>query len=238
MAPRTHSFDDTAPLYEALEEHIASHTKAGALVCMPTGATPRPLYQRVRDNTSSRQLWASFRYLQLDEYINAPTPTETFCQTLERELLDPLGVPQKQRFTIPVLSGKDATEVDAVARHMDAVIESEGPIDLVVLGLGRNGHIAFNEPADEFATHYHSVALCPTTLHSNFPSLEGTERCEVRALTISVPQIRSAHRVCLVVPQLDKQQILDDSLSCATTPQRPASALRDHPHLDVFRVTR
>ena len=231
MSVKQHSFAEPTALFETLERHVAQHTPPGALVCMPTGSTPGPLYQRVRDHAASRELWRTFRYLQLDEYLDAPAGTELFRETLERELLDPLGVPSSQRLTIPPLGA--ATPVEEIAATMNQTLVEHGPLDLVILGLGSNGHIAFNEPGENFAQEYHVVRLCETTLRRNFPQQEVHG---VHALTISVPQICAARRICLVVPQREKQEILDQSLSSPESPQLPASPLQRHPALDVFRV--
>ena len=142
-----------------------------------------------------------------------------------------IDIAEEQRLTIPHVN---ESNVEQIAEELDQLLQREGPLDLVVLGLGRNGHIAFNEPTTSpFVDGYHVVELCPTTLQSNFPK-SPPDSC--RALTISVPQICSARSVCLVVPQQEKQEILQRSLASAPTPELPASPLAQHKALDVFHT--
>ena len=204
----------------------------GGSVAIPTGSTPRPLYARVREDAAAAARWRTWRFVQLDEYIAPPAGTESFAAALARELLDPLGVPDSQRLAFPSL--EDAADLRAVGSRYDRQLESWSPLSLVILGLGHNGHVAFNEPCDAFVDGVHRVELTSDTLRRNFGA--GVER--LAALTIGVPQILRATRIALVVPQLEKQGGLERALTGEVTPRCPASALQEHEDFHVFRIER
>lgn len=230
MPVRQLRFSEPEALYESIRLRIEDEVPPGSLVAMPTGSTPLPLYARVRANPRSRALWATFRFLQLDEYFEPPAGAEFFRDYLRRELFDPLELPSESVLDIEPFSHANATKR---AEQLDAQFQRVGPPQLVVLGLGPNGHIAFNEPATDFADGYHFVELCPTTVRANVGS-KIPNRSHY-ALTLSVPQILTAESVYLIVPQLEKQTVLDRVLGGPVSPMLPGSALIEHPNLSVFR---
>ncbi len=227
--PTIHRFTDTAELFSALSSAVERVVDPGELVAMPTGRTPLTLYRRMRQNPGSVALWKTFHYLQLDEYLNAPPGTQLFREYLQQEIFDPLEVPETQRFTIPA-----HLPAEQAGRHMDKHLRRHGPLAVALLGLGHNGHIAFNEPAPSFASGYHTVRLTPRTVQNNFPDQPDLE---VDAITISVEQLLNARHVMLVATQPDKQAILDRVLAGPVDPQVPASALVEHPRLEVYRIS-
>ncbi|MFQ5654640.1 MAG: 6-phosphogluconolactonase [Planctomycetota bacterium] len=226
--PAIQCFGDEKQLYSALRAEIEGSVAPGDLLALPTGTTPRPLYRILRQDPAAGPLWSRLSYLQLDDYLDPPAGTELFSEGLARELFDPLGVPEEARLSIP----RDGSGAEK-ARRMDDILARNGPIRLVLLGLGGNGHIAFNEPAKSFTRGYHEVTLAPETVAANLPASQGRT---VRALTIGVDQILAAERVILAVPQAEKQPLLDQILASPESPHLPATALLPHPALTIFRM--
>lgn len=224
MAPPTiHEEPDRERSARRVREEIRRRVHAGDRIAVPTGRTPSPLYRAVLDDATDRALWGSLRYLQLDEYIAPPPGTESFTAALARQLFDPLGVPPEARGAIV-----DPTDPDEPAR-LDRL--ATPPPRLCLLGLGRNGHIAFNEPGDR-TPGYHRVTLAPDTVATNFPpDVAGP----VEALTIGLDQLAAAGSVVLWVPQPDKQALLDRVLASGDDPALPATALLGHPDLTIVR---
>ncbi len=212
-----------------VRREVEEAVRPGDRILIPTGRTPSPLYAQIRTNQESRKLWASLQYLQLDEYIDPPEGTETFSETLSRELFDPIGVPEQARGAI-----KDPENPQEGAR-LDQIVAEGGPIRLCLLGMGQNGHIAFNEPGDE-TPGYHAVTLTPETVEANFPR-EG-DLGPIKALTIGLDQIFTAQKIFLWVPQTEKQDLLERVLAGPRDRDVPATALLGHPDWTVFRVRR
>jgi glucosamine-6-phosphate deaminase len=225
--PRVVEADEPEALLSLVRAEIERSVAAGDRIALPTGRTPLPLYRELAADPGARGPWQSYRYLQLDEYIDPPPGTETFRAALARHLFDPLGVPQAARGSI--LDPADPAE----AARMDRLV-AESPIALALLGLGANGHIAFNEPGDR-GCGYHVVELSPATVAANFPGAGNAHR-RVRALTIGLDQLLAARQVILCVPQREKQPLLDRVLAGAPNADLPASRLLEHAELTVFRI--
>ena len=228
-SPRILERSSPEELLAEVRREVEEAVRPGDRILVPTGRTPSPLYAQIRTNRESRKLWASLQYLQLDEYIDPPEGTEPFSETLSRELFDPIGVPEHARGAI---TNPEASQEGA---RLDQILAQEGPIRLCLLGMGQNGHIAFNEPGDE-TPGYHVVTLSPETVKANFP--QARERGPIRALTIGIDQIFAAEKIFLWVPQTEKQDLLDRVLAGPRDRDVPATALLGHPDWTVFRLRR
>ena len=225
-APRVIQTTDAADLVPEVRRAVEAAVEPGDRIAVPTGRTPGPLYREVREDPAGRSLWGALRYLQLDEYIDPPPGTVRFAETLAAELLDPLAIPADDRGAI--LDPGDPEE----GPRLDRILREEGPLAVCLLGLGGNGHIAFNEPGDR-TPGFHVVTLSPETVAANLAT--GTTE-PVRALTIGIDQILASRRVLLWVPQPEKQNLLDRVISGPIDPELPATALQAHPDWIVFRT--
>lgn len=129
----------------------------------------------------------------------------------------------------------DGTEPDAAkecARY-EKVVHELGGVDLQLLGLGHNGHIGFNEPADEYPKETHIVDLQESTIEANkrfFASIDDVPR---QAYTMGIGTIMSAKKILLVVSGEDKAAILREVICGPVTPRVPASILQLHPDVTI-----
>ena len=228
MAAVVTSDPDPVRLAGKLLADFASFAVGGDLVAIPTGRSPEILYKRIREDGDMARLWSQLKYLQLDEYLDAPAGVPLFSEELRQKIFDPIEVPPENRLSID-----PSRDPGAEALRLDRLCQREGPLKVVVLGLGGYGHIAFNEPAESFGSGYRLVHLARETIRANFskPYPE-----EVRALTIGVDQIISAAHIQLLVPQAQKQELLERVLAGPIDPQLPASALFEHPSLHIYRM--
>lgn len=218
---------DPVRLSHRLRQDLLAHLEPGDLVCIPTGRSPELLYELIEEDQASISLWRQLRFLQLDEYISPPGGTESFRSTLRRQVFEPLQIPDDQVFSID-----PAADPESEANRLDALFSQLGPPRAVILGLGSNGHIAFNEPRDTPRSGYQVVELSQMTILDNFPQPVPEQ---VKAITIGLDQLRSAERVYLLVPQPEKSEILDRCLKAPYSSQLPGSILHDHPDLHVYR---
>ena len=129
----------------------------------------------------------------------------------------------------------DGTKEDGEAEcaRYEKVIQQYGGADLQLLGLGHNGHIGFNEPAEEFVKSTHCVQLTESTIEANKRFFASIDEVPRYAYTMGINTIMQAKKVLLIVSGEDKAEILKKSLFGPVTPQVPASVLQLHKDLTV-----
>ncbi len=221
-------FDETAA--RLIWARIASIPSP--LVTFPTGSTPLGLYRRlVQEHGTKKNIWHNIRCVSLDEYIGLPPGDERlFARWLGRELLDPAGVPQTNRTMFNSLAADTAKE----AARIEQWIAQNGSLDIAVLGLGENGHIAFNEPGSSFDSVTRAVRLSPETRSANAKYWGSLEKVPEEAYTLGLKTLSAARQIFLLVSGAHKAAALDSTLNGPVTPAVPATVLRVHPRVTVI----
>ncbi len=200
------------------------------VVVLPTGNTPKPLYTTLRDHHVGDPLWQKLRYLQLDEYLGLPEGDERlFSQWIGQELLDPVHHPRAHRLIFNTL----AAPADEV-RRMRSLIEHLPRIELLVLGLGHNGHIGFNEPGASFEETVHLQDLSPETIAANADYWGGAARVPRRAITLGAQAFTRAAQTLLLVSGAGKHDALFRALNGPVTESCPASFLQTLPNVTII----
>lgn len=130
----------------------------------------------------------------------------------------------------------DGLEPDAAkaCADYDAVIENCGGIDLQLLGLGNNGHIGFNEPADAFAKGTYCVDLTPSTIEANARFFSSMDEVPKQAYTMGIQSIMKAKKILVIVSGKAKAGIVKEAFTGSVTPKVPASVLQLHPDVTVI----
>ena len=197
-------------------------------VLLPTGRTPVGLYAALRDHAADGSLPTDHvTVLGLDEYLGlGQDDRRSFRATLDRELAG-LRIGRRE-----ALDGA-ALDPEAEAVRYQAVLDT-APVDLAVLGLGRDAHVAFNEPGSRPADGVRRVTLDPSTIAAAAGDFGGTERVPREALTVGPRTLLAAREVLLVVTGEDKAESLRAALEGPIGPDAPASLLRHHPCLTVL----
>ena len=134
---------------------------------------------------------------------------------------------------IHVLSGT-AADVEAECGHYEDKIKAAGGIDLQILGIGRNGHIAFNEPAADFAPATHIVELTESTIEANKRFFASADDVPRRALTMGIGSIMKARSIVIIATGSDKAEAVRDMVKGPISPSCPASILQAHPDTVVM----
>lgn len=204
--------------------------KPDSILVFPTGKTPQPLYSRLKAMTASGQVdWRQSRLFHLDEYLN-PNPEEppaykTFAQEIDSQLWKAIPEANKHYF-------KDYAD-PAAYEHALMGPEGSGP-DIVILGIGPNGHIAFNEPGSAGDSPSRQIDLAEATIKANFGELN-KPGMPTQAVTLGLQAILSAKTIVLLATK-GKEKILRRALDPATppTPDIPASWLKRHPNVVVI----
>jgi glucosamine-6-phosphate deaminase len=176
--------------------------------------------------------WTRTVFFHLDEYVGLPdTHPASFRRYLRERIVERVH-PGAFHF----IEG-DAPDPQAEARRVGALIASH-PIDVAFVGIGENGHLAFNDPPADFSAGqaYLVVALDEACRRQQlgegwFPRLEDVP---ARAISMSIPQILKAERILCIVPDARKAQAVRDCLEGGVSPQHPASILQRHPRTTVY----
>jgi glucosamine-6-phosphate deaminase len=210
-------------------ELVANRLRARAhlRLILPTGHTPLGMYAALRAHAADGSLPTSQATLfQLDEYVGlGPDDERSYRSYLRRELR---GV---HFGTFHGLDGSAADPAAEAARHQ-ALLE-EAPIDVVVLGLGRDGHVAFDEPGSPVDSGVRRVRLHPTTRGDAASDFGGLERVPEDALTVGLRTLLDARELLMLVSGEAKAEALRAMLEDAPGERCPASLLRHHPRLTV-----
>ena len=134
------------------------------------------------------------------------------------------------RINLP--NGMEPDEKKECARY-DAVLRSVGDVDIQLLGIGRNGHIGFNEPDDCFAKGTHCVELTESTIEANKRFFASADDVPRQAYTMGVQTIMLARRIVLVVSGENKAETVREAFFGPVTPQVPASILQLHTDVSI-----
>ncbi len=194
---------------------------------LPTGHTPLGMYAALRAHAADGSLPSERATLfQLDEYLGlGSSDPRSYAAYLQRELS---GV----RFeSMRMLDGSRGDVETQCARHQELLDQS--PIDLAVLGLGRDGHIAFDEPGSPTDTGVRAVELHPSTRADAAADFGSAERVPTRALTVGLRTLIAARELLLLVSGEAKADSLHAMLEGSPGPHCPASLIRSHPRLTV-----
>ena len=200
---------------------------------LPTGHTPIPLYRALaRLHERGRADFSRAITFNLDEFVGvAPHDPRSYRMFMQRHLFDRVNLRSRN---IHVLNGA-AVDPRAECERYERAIARAGGIDLQVLGLGRNGHIGFNEPARALSAATHLVGLTTTTRRAN-AALFGNRTRDVPAdgLSMGIATILRARRIVLVATGANKARAIMRTLCGTVTPRWPASMLQVHANAEAW----
>ncbi|MGF6227986.1 glucosamine-6-phosphate deaminase [Inquilinus ginsengisoli] len=191
-----------------------------------TGRTMEPVYARLAQAAAEGAEFGGVELFALDEYVGlAPGHAGSFRSYLERHVVGPLRI-LPERLHVP-----DGTSINPIeeARRYEARIRAAGGIDLQLLGLGRNGHIAFNEPGSSFGSRTRIVRLAQSTRDDSRGALPPGMEPPRAGITMGVGTILEARRVLLLASGAGKHPAAEAMCFGPVSPACPGSALRLHP---------
>lgn len=205
--------------------------KPTTILGLATGTTPIGTYQQLIKAYENGDLdFSQVRTYNLDEYRGLthddPQSYHFFMndQLFNHINIDPVNV------HVPDGSNPDA---DVACSEYDRMVEEAGYCDLQLLGIGRNGHIGFNEPDEVFSKGTHCVDLTQSTIEANARLFEREEDVPRQAYTMGTQTIMNARMVVVAANGENKAQAVHDMCFGPITPQCPASILQLHPNVVV-----
>ena len=206
--------------------------KANAVLGLATGSSPIPTYKALIEMYKNGELsFAGVKTVNLDEYVGLePTHPMSYAYFMRENLFDHVDVDLK---ATNVPSGICADPLAECARY-DALIESLGGVDVQVLGIGHNGHIAFNEPADSFTEGTQWVTLTDSTIDANARFFATRDDVPRSAISMGIGAICKSKKIILIASGADKAPILEKAFFGEVTPWVPASVLQTLPDVEIY----
>lgn len=201
--------------------------KPDAVLGLATGSTPLTTWAAL----AARHLDLSrVRGFALDEYVGlAPGHPESYRAVIDREVVGPLGL-TPSLVHVPADSGRIETAGD----DYELAIDAAGGIDLQVLGIGRTGHVGFNEPGSSFASLTRVKTLAQQTRIDNARFFESLDAVPTHCVTQGLGTILRARQLVLLAFGEAKAGIVADALEGPLTASVPASVLQLHPRVMVI----
>ena len=221
----TNSYDETCAVIANMIKELVN-AKPDAKLGLATGGTPVPIYKKLIEMNKAGEVdFSRVHTVNLDEYCGIPgTHDQSYRYFMDTNLFDHINIDKKNTF---VASGMG--DFEANARELEEKVREGGAADLQLLGIGNNGHIAFNEASDHLIAVAHTEKLTESTINANARFFEKKEDVPTMAITMGMGDILAAKKVVLAatglakVPAL-KGLIMDDVI----TTQNPSTMLKMH----------
>lgn len=216
----------------AADEIIAMiQRKPHAVLCLAAGETPRGAYAQLAAAVRRRGTDVSkCTFVGLDEWVGIPPEREGSCHRFLREnLFDPLGIASHQIHLF------DAMSADLVAEcvKMNDVIADKGGIDLMLVGVGMNGHIGFNEPGVTEDLYAHVVDLDDVTRNVGQKYFRQMTALQ-KGITLGLKHLRESRLAIMIANGKKKAEVMRLALEEPVSAQMPASMIRKHEHAIVL----
>jgi glucosamine-6-phosphate deaminase len=212
---------------------IASDLRAkpDLVLGLATGSTMERVYRRLVQMHHSEKLdFSRCRTFNLDEYVGlAPADPNSYRYYMDQHLFKQVNV-KPENTHLPI---GNAADLDAECRHYEKLIQEAGGIDLQLLGIGKSGHIGFNEPLSALRSRTRVKALTPTTLQQNAQYFGGEDKMPRRAITMGVGTILESRRCLLLATGVSKAEVLAKAVEGPITSMISASSLQWHPRCTV-----
>ena len=226
------SADEIAVTAADVIEAVVRRTPT-AVLGLATGSTPLPTYQELRrrhaDGTGPS--YAAVTCFNLDEYVGLPAGHEqSYRAAIARELTDALGISPGQ------VNGPDPSPggLPTAGKRYEGLIAAAGGIDVQVLGIGSDGHLAFNEPGSSLASRTRIKTLTAQTRKDNARFFDSPDEVPTHVLTQGLGTILEARHLLLIVTGEGKAGAVAAAAEGPVSASCPASVLQLHPHVTVL----
>jgi galactosamine-6-phosphate isomerase len=218
-------YSDQEVLANAIADEIILlvNRKPEAVLCMASGETPRlPCRMLVRKVKEQNIDLSRCTFIGLDEWIGIPPSNEGSCHYFFRhELFAPLSLRDDQTNLFDGMTSDPEEE----CRRMDSFIFEKGVIDLMIVGIGMNGHIGFNEPGVSFNNYSHVIDLDETTVTVGQKYFKSATPLK-QGITLGLKHLQDAKKVLLIANGSKKSNVIRQTIEGEVSPQFPASIMQ------------
>ena len=212
------SYDKMSKYVASIVEEQLKENPISRLI-LPTGSTPLGLFKEL----VNRELdWSAVMTYNLDVYIMNPNHPQSYQTFMKENLFNKINIyPSNCQFP--------DRNVQSYEERLKGI-----PADLCILGIGTNGHIAFNEPGSSFDSRTRVVSLTEQTIKDNSRFFDSVDDVPKQAITMGLGTIMDSKRIVLMAQGKKKKDILDKAMNGKVTKDIPASILQKHKNVEVF----
>ncbi|MRG61083.1 glucosamine-6-phosphate deaminase [Agromyces sp. CFH 90414] len=205
--------------------------KPDAVLGLATGSTPLATYRALAERIGERRIDVrGVRGFALDEYVGLPAGhPESYRAVITREVVEPLGLTPE---LVRVPNG-DPTGIEHAGRDYEAAITAAGGVDLQILGIGRTGHIGFNEPGSSLASLTRVKTLTAPTRADNARFFDSPDDVPMHCITQGIGTILRARHLVLLAFGEAKAPAVAAAVEGPVSASQPGSAIQLHPHATV-----
>lgn len=227
-----HVFETTEQVAQAAAALFAAQLlrKPDSVLGLATGSTPVETYRELaRLHREGVLDFSKARSFNLDEYVGLPAShPESYISFMKRNLFDSVNFRESR------LPNGLAKNLKRECAAYDRAIQEAGGVDLQLLGIGNNGHIGFNEPADQFTYGTNLTTLTDSTIKANRRFFDSEDQVPRQALSMGIGTIMAARCILLLALGEAKAGVVAQMVKGDVTPRVPASILRTHPEVTVL----
>jgi glucosamine-6-phosphate deaminase len=227
-------FDTSKQMSLAAAELFADRirNKPGIVLGLATGGTPVRMYaQLARMHREGRLDFSRVVTFNLDEYVGlSPDHDQSYRYFMDMNLFDQVNIPKENTH----LPDGMASDLDAMCAAYEEAIRQAGGIDLQLLGIGGNGHIAFNEPGSPRDSRTRVVDLTADTIRDNSRFFANESEVPRKAVSMGIASVLDAREIVLIADGAHKAEAIARSVEGEITPDVPASFLQEHPRCIFF----
>lgn len=201
-------------------------SKPRSVLGLPTGRTPEGVYDRLAMLHTEQKLdFANVTTFNLDEYIGIPaTDPQSYRSTMERSFFSKVNIDRANTH----LPDGTASDLETECASYEQLIMDSGGIDIQLLGIGLNGHLAFNEPLSSFSSRTRPKSLTPETRAQNSSFFGSLDQVPMRAVTMGIGTILDSRWCILLATGSSKAEIILKAVEGPLGASVPATALQMH----------
>lgn len=227
MPPKISVYEDYQAMSRAAAVKVIEllNKKPTAVICMPSGSSPKGMFDElVLAHRSGEVDFSRCTFIGLDEWVGLGADDNGSCRDLlDRDFLFPIGFRQDQ---ITFFDGL-ADDPEAECVRVNQAVAEAGGLDLIVLGVGMNGHLALNEPGTPFDIYAHVSDLDPITVEVGQKYFNKSTPLS-KGITVGIGHILDAKKAILIASGVSKAPVVKRAISLPVTEDFPASVLQQH----------
>lgn len=208
------------------------NAKNDAVLGLATGGTPIGTYEELINRYNEKKIdFSNITTINLDEYIGLDGDnTESYRYFMNNKLFNHINIDKNKTF----LPNGVAEDIEKECREYDKRIDEVGGIDVQILGVGNNGHIAFNEPNKYLDINTHVVELKEETIKANSRFFDSLDEVPKKAITMGIGKIMQAKKIILLAYGKGKAEAIEGLLSSKITTENPSTILNLHPDVTLI----
>lgn len=206
--------------------------KPNAVLGLATGSTPVGLYKRLIGMNKNKEIdFSNIKTVNLDEYVGlGEEDSQSYRYFMNENLFNHININKANTFIPNGL----AENLDEEAKNYDKKVDELGGIDLQILGVGTNGHIAFNEPDEYLIAETHVTSLAQSTIEANSRFFDSIDEVPTKALSMGLGPIMKSRKILLLVKGEEKTEAIKELLNGNITTNNPATILQMHKDVTVI----